>query len=139
MINAFQRDLPMTTRPFATMGEALGMSEEKVLDLIKGLRDKGVLSRVGAVVTPNKAGASTLAAMEVPTDRMEEVAALVSSHPEVNHNYEREHKLNLWFVASAVDSARLAALLADISEETELDVIDLPLVEAYHIDLGFKV
>ena len=121
------------------MGEALGMSEEKVLDLIKGLRDKGVLSRVGAVVTPNKAGASTLAAMEVPTDRMEEVAALVSSHPEVNHNYEREHKLNLWFVASAVDSARLAALLADISEETELDVIDLPLVEAYHIDLGFKV
>jgi DNA-binding Lrp family transcriptional regulator len=139
LINAYQRALPLTSRPYAAMGKTLGLSEDRVLGLLHGLSERGVLSRVGAVVAPNRAGASTLAAMEVPPERLEKVAAQVSAHPEVNHNYEREHNLNLWFVAAAADAGRLAALLDEIAEETGLEVVDLPLVEAYHIDLGFEI
>lgn len=139
LINAYQRDFPLSPRPFSEIGAHLGLSEARVLELLEGLRDKGVLARVGAVVPPNRAGASTLAAMEVPADQIEEVAAMVGAHAEVNHNYEREHKLNLWFVANASDAGRLAALLEEISRETGLEVVDLPLVEAYHIDLGFAI
>ena len=139
LINAYQRGFPLTPRPFARVGEELGLSEENVLEMLTDLAVKGVLSRVGAVVAPNRAGVSTLAAMEVPAGRLEDVSTLVSAHKEVNHNYEREHRLNLWFVATAPDAGKLADLLSDIAVETGLKVIDLPLVEAYHIDLGFSV
>tara|TARA_R110000796_G_scaffold201695_1_gene317901 strand:- start:176 stop:622 length:447 start_codon:yes stop_codon:yes gene_type:complete len=139
LINAYQRGFPLTPRPFARVGEELGLSEENVLEMLTDLTVKGVLSRVGAVVAPNRAGVSTLAAMEVPAERLDDVSALVSAHKEVNHNYEREHRLNLWFVATAPDAGKLADLLSDIAAETGFKVIDLPLVEAYHIDLGFPV
>ena len=139
VINAYQRDFPMTSRPYARMGEKLGMSEEAVLKVLTELKEKNVLSRVGAVVTPNSAGVSTLAAIEVPEERLEEVADLVSAHPEVNHNYEREHALNLWFVATAPDISHLARVLSAITSETGLEVIELPLIAAYHIDLGFAI
>lgn len=139
LINAYQRDFPLSPHPYAEMGKRLGLTEGCVIELLGGLQGKGILSRVGAVVTPNRAGASTLAAIEVPEERLDEVADLVSTHPEVNHNYEREHRLNLWFVASAPDARRLAGVLAEIEAETGLKVVDMPLVEAYHIDLGFTL
>lgn len=139
VINAYQRDFPMSGRPYARMGEALGMTEEAVLAILTGLKDKDILTRVGAVVKPNSAGVSTLAAIEVPDERLEEVAELVSAHPEVNHNYEREHSLNLWFVATAPDIGQLARVISDISTETGLEVIELPLITSYHIDLGFAI
>lgn len=139
VINAYQRDFPMTSKPYARIGEKLGMSEDDVLKVLTDLKEKNILSRVGAVVTPNSAGVSTLAAMEVPEDRLEEIAAMVSAHSEVNHNYEREHSLNLWFVATAPAVGELAKVLEEISTETGLEVIELPLISSYHIDLGFAI
>jgi len=98
-----------------------------------------VLSRIGAVFRPNTVGASTLAAISVPAEALERVAAQVSARTEVNHNYEREHALNLWFVATAPDAAALEAALARIESTTGLEVLRLPLVEEYHIDLGFDL
>ena len=71
-----------------------------------------MLSRVGFIVRPNTAGASTLAAMSVPESELAAVAARISARPEVNHNYEREHRLNLWFVVAAADAGGAAAGLA---------------------------
>jgi hypothetical protein len=77
--------------------------------------------------------------MAVPDDELDEVAALVSGYPEVNHNYEREHRLNLWFVVAAVTPDRVAAILTGIEHRTGLEVLDLPLEEAYRLDLGFAL
>ncbi len=139
LVDGWQRDLPLSERPYAEIAGRLGVSEDDVLAALGRLHARGVLSRVGAVVAPNQAGASTLAAMAVPADRLDHVAALVSGYDEVNHNYEREHALNLWFVVAAADAARLRQVLDEIEARTGLPVIDLPLVEAYHIDLGFPV
>ncbi len=98
-----------------------------------------MLARIGAVVAPHRAGWSTLAAMAVPPARLDEVAELVSAYPEVNHNYERENEVNLWFVVTASDEAAARAVLADIEARSGIAVVDLPLVEAYHIDLGFPL
>ena len=139
LLNDFQRGLPLLPRPFAAMGGALGESEDRVLEMLAQLSAEGTLSRVGVVFRPNAAGASTLAAMAVPEKRIEEIAALVSAHPEVNHNYEREHRYNLWFVATAPAQDTLNAALACIERETSLPLLSLPLVEEYHIDLGFDL
>ena len=139
LLDEFQRDFPLVPRPFAVLAERLGVDEAAVLELLRELTARGVVSRVGAIVTPHTAGYSTLAAMTVPDDMLEAVAEFVSSFPEVNHNYEREHRLNLWFVVAATSRERVWQVLTAIEYRTSLPVIDLPLVEAYRLDLGFPL
>ncbi len=139
LLNDFQRLFPLVPQPYAVLAEALGKEERAVIEALARLRDAGALSRIGAVFRPGAIGASTLAAMAVPPARLEAVASVVSSFPGVNHNYEREHRLNLWFVAAAPGEAALDALLARIGVLTGIAALKLPLVEEYHIDLGFPL
>ena len=139
LLNDFQHDFPLSPTPYADIAQSLGVSEAEVLATLARLKDAGAVSRVGAVVRPNIIGASTLAAMAVSPNELERIAALVSSYAEVNHNYEREHRLNLWFVATAPDSTRLQQVLDEIAAGTGYEVFSFPLVEDYHIDLGFEL
>lgn len=139
LLNEFQRDFPLVSAPFAEIAQRIGSDEATVIATLQRLQQEGAISRVGAVFAPRAVGASTLAALAVPRERLDEVAALVSAHPGVNHNYEREHRYNLWFVATAADEAALAALLGDIDATTGLPPIALPLVDEFHIDLGFDL
>lgn len=139
LLNEFQQDFPLDSRPYAVLGERLGIDEDEVMDRLARLSRSGSVSRVGAVFRPHTVGGSTLAAMAVPGQRLEEVAELVNSFPEVNHNYQREHRLNLWFVVTAPSAARVAEVLAEISIRSGIQVLDLPLLEHFHIDLGFDL
>lgn len=139
LLDEFQRDFPLVPRPFAAIADRLGVDEMAVIELFQILRQEGVVARIGAVVEPNRVGASTLAAMAVPDGRLAEIAAMVSAYAEVNHNYEREHAFNLWFVVAAPTRARLEAVLAEITTRTGLEVLDLPLVEPFKLDLGFPL
>lgn len=139
LLDEFQRDLPLVPRPYAVIAERLGVDEATVLAMLERLLADGVISRVGAVIEPHTAGASTLAAMAVPPWALAQVADFVSGFSEVNHNYEREHALNLWFVVTAPTRARVRQVLAEIEYRTGVPVLDLPLVEAFRLDLGFKL
>jgi DNA-binding Lrp family transcriptional regulator len=139
LLDGFQRDFPLVSRPFQAIADRLGVSEDEVIGALRHLQDQGAVSRVGAVVRPNKAGASTLAAMRVPPERLDEVAALVSAFAEVNHNYRRDHALNLWFVVAAPGAVRLEQVLSEIKAQSGLPVFDLPMLAEYHIDLGFDL
>jgi siroheme decarboxylase len=140
LLNSFQRDFPLTPRPFATLAKSLETDEETVMQTLQQLQNRGVISRAGAVFRPNAIGASTLAALAVPAKRLDTVAHYVSSLAEINHNYEREHRFNLWFVATAPSAERLRAVLQEIEEVCECGpVLVLPMVEDYHIDLGFDL
>ena len=111
-----------------------------MLERLTRLQTAGAISRVGAVVQPHAAGRSTLAAMAVPADRLEEVATRVSGFAEVNHNYEREHRAQ-----PLVRGRRLVARAGrrgpgrDRRARPGSTVLDLPLEEAYQLDLGFPL
>lgn len=139
LLNLSQRDFPLTPRPYATLAARLGVTERVVLEAFRLMREEGLLSRIGAVYRPGSVGASCLAALKVPEDRLEAVAAMVSGFAEVNHNYRREHAWNLWFVVTAPSVARRDAVLLLIEEEAGLPVLRLPMVEDYHLDLGFAL
>ncbi|MEZ5912358.1 MAG: Lrp/AsnC family transcriptional regulator [Paracoccaceae bacterium] len=138
LLDEFQRDFPLRDRPFAVIGEALGLDEAAVLSRLARLRDAGRVARVGATVRPNTVGASTLAAMAVPADQVDAVARIVGAEPGVNHSYLRENDWNLWFVATAPDEGQLAASLDSIAAVSGLRVLDLRLLRAFNIDLGFR-
>jgi DNA-binding Lrp family transcriptional regulator len=139
LLNEFQRDFPLVSRPFAEVAARCGLTEAQALGAYRAALADGVLSRIGVVFAPHAVGASTLAAMSVPPSRIDAVARIVSAQPEVNHNYEREHRVNLWFVATAPTREALEAALARIARESGIEVLALPLVEEYHIDLGFDL
>jgi len=139
LLNNFQQGFPLSARPYAELAEKLGVSEQDVIDTLKGLQDSKTISRVGPVFRVGSIGVSTLAAIAVPPDRLEEVAAIVNEYEAVNHNYEREHAFNLWFVATATDEAELHDILQAIEQRTGLNVMVLPMLEDYHIDLGFEL
>ena len=139
LLDEFQRDFPVVPNPYAALGAALGIAEAEVIARLTRLVEEGKISRVGATVRPNVAGASTLAAMAVPEDRMEEIAAVVGAEPGVNHSYQREDDWNLWFVAAAADDATLRADLARLEATTGLQVLDLRLMRPFTIDLGFSL
>jgi DNA-binding Lrp family transcriptional regulator len=139
LLNDYQRGFPLAPRPLAEIAKQAGASEAEVLATYRRLLAEGVLGRIGAVFRPNTVGASTLAALAVPPGELERVAALVSAQPEVNHNYEREHRWNVWFVVAAADEDEVGAALDRIEAASGLEALRLPLEEEFHIDLGFDL
>lgn len=139
LIDRFQHGMPLCAKPYRAMAEELGCSEDEVLACLEQLQAAGGLSRVGPVFEHSRAGASTLVALAVPTERLEQVAERINRFPEVNHNYLREHRYNLWFVLTGPDRTHLDRVLAEIEADTGLVPLDLPMQSAYRIDLGFPL
>lgn len=139
LIDRYQRGFPLCSRPYEVMACEMGVSEQAVIECLQQLSGERVLSRVGPVFDHNKAGGSTLAALAVPAERLEAVAAIVNGFEEVNHNYSREHHYNLWFVVASCCKQQVQRVLHEIEEETGLPVLYLPMEHSYHIDLGFRL
>ena len=139
LANTWQRDFPLKPRPFREIAQRAGLPESTVLAHFSRMEQQGVIDRIGPVFRPNTVGASSLAAMAVPPARLEAVAAFVSGQAGVNHNYEREHRYNLWFVVTGASEAEVRWTLSCIEYAAGLPVLRLPLIEEYHIDLGFDL
>lgn len=139
LLNDFQRDFPLSSRPYQDIADKLGVSEDDVLSALTELNDNNFISRIGPIIPPNQLGVSTLVAMAVPEQQLQAVADKISAYPEVNHNYEREHTFNLWFVAIASDAEHLQAILEAIEQDTGYKTMPVPLVDDFFIDLGFKL
>ena len=139
LLNDYQQALPTSLTPYADMAERYGVSEQTVLNSLKHLQQIGVISRVGAVFKANSVGTSTLCAMAIPPEQLIRIADIVSSYQAVNHNYEREHQYNLWFVLTSQNQTELEQVISDIEQQTGYLVLNLPMIKDYYINLGFKL
>ncbi|HEY8036540.1 MAG TPA: Lrp/AsnC family transcriptional regulator [Methylobacter sp.] len=139
LLNDYQRDFPLSARPYRDIADQLGVTEAEVLSVFTELNDNNFISRIGPVIPPNHIGVSALVAMSVPEQQLQSVADKISAYPEVNHNYEREHRFNLWFVVIASDAEHLTAVIDSIEQETSYKAMRLPMLDDFFIDLGFKL
>ncbi len=139
LLNDYQRNFPVSPRPYLDIANELGVSEAEVMEALAELNAADVITRIGSVIPPNRIGVSTLAAMAIPERQLQEIAQLVNGYTEVNHNYEREHDFNLWFVIIAHDNKHLQRVIADIEQQTGFSVMSLPLLDDYFIDLSFNM
>ena len=138
IINGLQGGFPLTPRPFRDAGAELGLSEGELLEGVRDLVGAGQLSRFGPLWNAEQLGGDVcLAAIAVPPERFDDVAEQVNAHPEIAHNYERTHALNMWFVVSAEDPRRIAQVIAEIEDETGLSVHAMPKMHEFFV--GFRV
>lgn len=140
VINTLQGGFPISETPFADVAGTLGIAEDELMQRIGRLRDNGDLSRFGPMYNADRlGGATTLAAMAVPAGDFERVAAMVNAHPEVAHNYAREHQLNMWFVVATEDPGRIDEVIRAIETETGLAVYSMPKTQEFYVGLRFAV
>ena len=140
IINRWQGGVPLTARPYAVMAQELGVEEVTLLDRLQYLLDTGVLSRFGPLYNIEQLGGSfCLAAMAVPAERFDEVAELVNAHPEIAHNYQREHALNMWFVIATEFPQQIEQVAKQIELETGLQVYCFPKQQEFFVELKLTV
>jgi DNA-binding Lrp family transcriptional regulator len=139
LLNDYQRGFPLVPEPFEHIAAQLGASAGDVINRLQVLQADGTVSRVGPVFRPNTIGASTLCAMAVPPAQLEKVAQTINGFAEVNHNYERDHRFNLWFVLTAASETALEDAIGRIESACGYALLSLPLERDYHIDLGFHM
>lgn len=139
LLNAYQQDFPLSPTPYQDIADSLGVTEEQVLSVFQELTDQRFIARIGSVIAPNRLGVSALMAIEVLPENLLSVAEIVNQYPEVNHNYERENRFNLWFVIIARDDAHLHSVIEQIETETGHKSLYLPLLADYFINLGFEL
>ena len=141
LLTRIQSGFPIEPRPFQRLGDELGMTEQEVLERLRRLRASGLIRRIGATFDPERLGyVSTLAGMQVPAERLEEVAAFVGRFPEVTHNYERDGDWNLWFTVTAQSADRLAVVLDAIRAEAPgCRLISLPAKKRYKLRVEFDL
>lgn len=138
ILNRLQDDLPLVSRPFAMVAEELGIGEGELLRRLERLRGEGVITRFGPFIDAEAmGGAFCLCAMAVPPERFEEVMIQVNAHPEVAHNYERDHRLNMWFVLATETREEIDTVADRIEAETALRVFRFPKEREFFI--GFRV
>jgi DNA-binding Lrp family transcriptional regulator len=136
LINLLQRGLPVAERPFLAIAEQLNSSEDEVLERLNHLMASRVLTRFGPMFDAVcLGGAFTLAALAVPEDRFEAVAAQVNSFDEVAHNYRRTHVFNMWFVVGAESEAEVNQVISSIEKTTTLPVLNTPKLEEFYVQL----
>jgi DNA-binding Lrp family transcriptional regulator len=136
IINQLHGGFPIAERPYAEVAKRLGLTEDELIERLARLLDRRVLSRFGPLYHAEKLGGGlTLAAMAVPEARFEAVAEIVNGFPEVAHNYERAHRLNMWFVVASETPDRIAQVLREIEQATGLPVLDLPKEEEFFLEL----
>ena len=139
IINRLQDSFPICDRPYQSVAQQFGITEEALIQRLQRMLEHRQLSRFGPLYNAERLGGGlSLCAMSVPETGFERVAEQVNAFPEVAHNYARDHKLNMWFVLATETPERIDAVIAAIERETGLKVYDMPKLEEFFVGLRFE-
>lgn len=140
ILNKIQAEFPISERPFLELGRDLGLEEADTLERVKKLKESGIIRRIGASFDSKKLGfKSTLCAIKVPEERVDEVADIINQYPEVTHNYLRNHAYNIWFTLITPSRERIYQILGEISQKSGiLDVREMPSTKVFKIGVNLR-
>jgi DNA-binding Lrp family transcriptional regulator len=135
LLNAVQWDFPLEARPFAAIGERLGIPEADLHERVRRVKDAGVLRQLSAIFDTRALGfSSALVAAKVDPDHIDAAAAVISKHPGVSHNYKRNHEYNLWYTVAVPPGEDLDAHLDVLHRDSgSLVTRKLPTLKLYKI------
>ena len=141
ILNRIQSDFPITSHPYLSIANDLGLSHDEVLSRVTRLKENGIIRRIGGNFYPHKLGfVSTLCAAKVPDDKISLFARVVNQYPGVTHNYQRESHFNIWFTFIAPSMKEIESNLEKISQETGItEIINLPATKRFKVRAHFDL
>ncbi|MGB9588366.1 MAG: AsnC family transcriptional regulator [Armatimonadota bacterium] len=140
LLNIIQVDFPIASRPYQILAERLGISESEVLERVHRLFETGIIRKIGPSFDTRRLGhVSILVAARVPEERVDEVAHIISSYPQVTHNYGRKSEYNLWFTLICRDEGEMNDILESIKSRTGISEMHmLPAERTFKIKVEFE-
>ncbi|WP_236102138.1 siroheme decarboxylase subunit beta [Methylotetracoccus oryzae] len=98
LLEAIQSGLPLTPRPYAELGERVGLSEGEVVDTVSRWVREGLIKRLGVVVRHRPLGyrANAMVVWDVPDDRVGDIGRRMSAHEFVTLCYRRPRRGEDW-------------------------------------------
>lgn len=140
IINSLQGGFPISSAPFLKISKQLNINEDYLIKQIKLLLDSKILTRFGPMFDAQKIGGNfTLAALSVPKNRFDKVSDIVNSFNQVAHNYQRAHKLNMWFVVASDKEEDIQNTLVSIEKKTNLKIYNFPKIYEFYIGLYLEL
>ncbi len=140
ILDIIQTNFPISPRPYKDLAQMLNTSEELVFERIEKLKADKLIRRLGANFQSSKLGfRSTLCAAKVPDDKKDFFIKTVNDITGVTHNYLRKHEFNIWFTLIASSWEKVEETLAQITQKTGIDIINLPAIKLYKIKVDFKL
>lgn len=140
LVSMIQSSFPIESRPYAVIGNELGIPEQEALDRVRSLKNRKLIRRLGANFQSAKLGfRSTLCAAKVPEEKLEAFTAEVNRHTGVTHNYIRDHEYNVWFTAIGPSWEAVCELLDGITQKTGISILNLPAERLYKIKVDFQM
>ena len=140
ILEIIQSGFPLEPRPYAVIGAQVGLSEAETLERVRAMKAKKVIRRMGANFQSAKLGFhSTLCAAKVPDEKFDAFVREVNAHPGVTHNYLRDHAYNVWFTCIGPSREAVAGVLAGITEQTGIPILNLPAERMYKIKVDFRM
>ncbi len=139
LLSLLQAEFPLTKEPFAHLGLRLGIGGDEVLYRIEQLKAKEIIRQISPVLDARSLGyQTTLVAMRVAEDQLDEAARVIVEHPGVSHGYERDHHFNLWFTLAIPPAADIETELKQLTSSTDVEaVFALPAVKMFKIGAYF--
>ena len=140
LLDIIQTGFPIVPRPYAELGEKLGITEAEALSRVRALKGKKIIRRLGANFQSSKLGfRSTLCAAKVPDEKMELFITEVNKLPGVTHNYIRNHVYNVWFTLIGPSWEEVCSTLDAVTERTGIKILNLPATRMYKIRVDFRM
>ena len=123
IIASIQGDIPIKKKPYKDIAEALNISENTLLDMLKSLVDRGIIRRFGATLRHQLSGygANALVTWVVPLAQVKRVGELLARHRAVTHYYHREPApgwpYNLYSMLHGKDAGQIEEMAAQMAAE----------------------
>lgn len=141
ILNRIQGDFPISENPYDEIGREAGISPDEALERVKSLLHRKIIRKVGPFFDARKMGyRSTLCAVNVPSERLEQAASLINGFVEVTHNYLRQGNPNIWFTVIAESQEAIDSILKEIAGRTGVGPIhNLPAEKMFKVEVDLKI
>ena len=127
VIRELQGDMPVVPEPYQPAADALGLPVERLLEHLEGMRERGALRRVAAILYHRRAGfsANGMGVWKVPDERIDEIGPQMAAYRGISHCYQRptypDWPYSVFTMAHGRSKEECDAILDRIAEETGID------------------
>jgi len=124
VIRALQGDMPVVAEPYLRAAAAVGLSEERFLEHLAGMQDRGLLRRVAAILYHRRAGfsANGMGVWQVPDAQIFDIGCRMAAFRGISHCYQRptyeDWPYSVFTMAHGRSKEECDAVLDAIAEQT---------------------